>query len=65
MSGNTYTYGEIRKKVEVKMHKELGVNITQAQVVEIRKLAPLVAEGKIKYNAAIAKVKLLGGYEGK
>lgn len=53
---DSMTYGEIRKRVEVKMNRQIGVDASQAQIEKIRELAPLVAEGKMKYEDAYQEV---------
>lgn len=51
-----YTYGEIRKKVEIKLNKEFP-DATKDQLHLIRKLAPDVAEGTLTYDDAVEQIK--------
>lgn len=64
MAEQPQTFGEIRKKVEAKMNKEIHP-ASPEQVTRIRKLAPKVAEGTITYDAAIEEIRNLQEYDGK
>lgn len=55
----TLTFGEIRRDVETKMHKRLGVSISVEQLDKVRELSPKVAEGKLNFEAAILEVEAI------
>ena len=51
------TFGEIRRRVESKLHREVGVAVSREQITLIRRLAVLVAEGKMSTEQALAMVR--------
>lgn len=59
MNDDTITYGEIRKKVEIKLSKAVGILATKDQTTKIRELAPKVAEGTMTYADALDEIESL------
>lgn len=64
MSEDEITYGEIRKKVEAKLHKKIGLSASKAQVDKIRELAPKIATGEMKFDDALQEVIDMEEYPG-
>lgn len=53
------TYGEIRKNIESKLSKEIGMWALKGQIIKIRELAPLIAQGKMTYDHALSQIKAI------
>ena len=51
------TLGDIRKRAEISLYRHLPFDITEEQVIKVRELAPLVAEGKMSLEAAVLEVE--------